>query len=196
MDSNNNNNKSSKILFWNVRGINSQDKWDAIMDKITESFCQVLCLQETKRESFDIFYIKKFCPRSLDQFAFFPSIGASCGLLTVWNSSIRMDNKEFFIANIYGPASAPLKQGFITWLMNLDSTSYDDWVLGGDFNLIRSPKNQNKPRGDTNEMNLFNEVISDLDLVEIPFSDRNFTWSNMQEDPLLVKLDWIFTSLS
>jgi hypothetical protein len=80
--------------------------------------------------------------------------------------------------------------------MNLDSTSYDDWVLGGDFNLIRSPENQNKHGGDTNEMNLFNEVISDLDLVEIPFSGRNFTWSNMQEDPLLVKLDWIFTSSS
>jgi exonuclease III len=208
MDSNNNNNRSCKILFWNVRGINSQDKWDAIRDKITESAYQVLCLQETKRESFDIFYIKKFCPRSPDQFAFFPSIGASSGLLAVWNSSIfegsvdqsksyaitvklccRMDNKEFFVTNIYGPASALLKQGFITWLMSLDSTSYDDWVLGGDFNLIRSPENQNKPRGDTNEMNLFNEVISNLDLVEIPFNGRNFSWSNMQEDPLLVKLD-------
>jgi exonuclease III len=88
MDSNNNNNRSGKIVFWNVRGINSQDKWDAIRDRITKSACQVLCLQETKRESFDIFYIKKFCPRSLDQFAFFPSIGASGGLLIVWNCSI------------------------------------------------------------------------------------------------------------
>ena len=43
-------------------------------------------------------------------------------------------------------------------------------------------------------MNQFNEIISDLGLVEIPFSGRNFTWSNMQADPLLVKLDWVFTS--
>lgn len=43
-------------------------------------------------------------------------------------------------------------------------------------------------------MNLFNELITDLDLVEIPFSGRSFTWSNMQTDPLLVKLDWVFTS--
>lgn len=45
-------------------------------------------------------------------------------------------------------------------------------------------------------MNMFNEAISDLDLIEIPFSGRDFTWSNMQADPLLVKLDWVFTSSS
>jgi hypothetical protein len=42
-------------------------------------------------------------------------------------------------------------------------------------------------------MNLFNE---DVDLVEIPFSGRNFTWSNMQADPLMVKLERVFTSSS
>lgn len=31
---------------------------------------------------------------------------------------------------------------------------------------------------------------------DIPFSGRNYTWSNMQSDPLLVKLDWVFTSSS
>jgi hypothetical protein len=41
---------------------------------------------------------------------------------------------------------------------------------------------------------MFNGVIADLDLTETPFSGRNYTWSNMQDDPLLVKLDWIFTS--
>jgi hypothetical protein len=45
-------------------------------------------------------------------------------------------------------------------------------------------------------MNLFNELILDLDLAEIPFSGRSYTWSTMQSDPLLVKLDWVFTSSS
>jgi hypothetical protein len=80
--------------------------------------------------------------------------------------------------------------------MNLDSSDFDPWVLGGDFNLIRGPENRNKPGGHLGEMNLFNEAISDLDLIDIPFSGRNYTWSNMQEDPLLVKLDWILTSPS
>ena len=199
-------------MFWNIRGINSQEKWDAIRDKIVESACHVLCLQETKRENFDPFYLKKFCPRNLDSFAFAPSIGSSGGLLTVWNSSLfdgtvvqtnsysitvnllgRLDNKSIHVSNIYGPSQPAQKLPFITWLMNLDTDSYQNWVLGGDFNLIRSPENRNKPGGDLGEMNLFNEMISDLDHVEIPFSGRNYTWSNMQSDPLLVKLDWVFT---
>jgi len=53
-----NNNRYTKILFWNIRGINSQEKWDAIRDKINESACQDLCLQESKREHFDHFYLR------------------------------------------------------------------------------------------------------------------------------------------
>ena len=40
------------------------------------------------RESFDFHYIKKFYPRNVDNFAFSPSVGASGGILTVWNSSV------------------------------------------------------------------------------------------------------------
>jgi exonuclease III len=189
-----NNNRFTKVLFWNIRGINSQEKWDALRDKILESSCQVLCIQETKRENFDHFYLKKICPRNLDSFAFSPSVGASGGLLIVWNSSLfygtvvqtnsyaitisllcRLDKRHIHVTNIYGPAYADQKLPFITWLMNFDTTSFDHWTLGGDFNLIRSPKNRNKQGGDIGEMNLFNEMISDLDLVEIPFSGRNFT---------------------
>ena len=83
---------------------------------------------------------------------------------------------------------------FATWLMNLDTDNFENWALGDDFNLIRNSDNRNRPGGDLAKMNLFNDLVSDLDLVEIPFSGRSFTWSNMQADPLLVKLDWVFTS--
>ena len=44
-------NRSLNVLCRNVRGINNQDKWNAIRNKIDESSCIVLCLKETKRES-------------------------------------------------------------------------------------------------------------------------------------------------
>jgi hypothetical protein len=66
-------------------------------------------------------------------------------------------------------------------------------IYGG-FNLIRSPENRNRGGGDNNNMLLFNSIIQHLDLEEIPLKGRAFSWSNMQLDPLLEKLDWIFTS--
>jgi exonuclease III len=127
------NNKYSKILFWNVGGIDSHEKWDALRDKISDSACQVLCIQETKRETFDSFYTKKLCHRYLDEFASSPLVVASDGFLTVWNSSVfygnvvqsnsyaitvkllcRLDNKNFHVTNIYGPPCSQQKIGFDT----------------------------------------------------------------------------------
>jgi endonuclease/exonuclease/phosphatase family metal-dependent hydrolase len=71
-----------------------------------------------------------------------------------------------------------------------------DWIVMGDFNFIRNPKDRNKPGGDVTDMLLFNEAISKLGLVELPLKGRQFTWSNMQKDPLLERLDWFFTSAS
>jgi hypothetical protein len=45
-------------------------------------------------------------------------------------------------------------------------------------------------------MILFNDAINRLGLIELPLKGRKFTWSNMQQDPLLEKLDWVFTSAS
>jgi hypothetical protein len=48
-----------KILNWNIRGINAEEKWLALANKIEESGCDIICLQETKRQTFDMDYIKK-----------------------------------------------------------------------------------------------------------------------------------------
>ena len=44
-----------------------------------------------------------------------------------------------------------------------------------------------------NDMMLFNEIIGHLGLLELPLKGRTFTWSNMQQVPLLQQLDWFFT---
>ena len=64
-------------MNWNVRGINSSDKWLAISNKIDEAQCSVICLQETKREVFDSSYLRKFCPKRINKFDYLPSMGAS-----------------------------------------------------------------------------------------------------------------------
>ena len=54
--------------------------------------------------------------------------------------------------------------------------------------------NRNKAGADLNDIFLFNDIISHLGLLELPVKGRSYTWSNMQRDPLLVQLDWFFTS--
>ena len=71
-----------------------------------------------------------------------------------------------------------------------------DWLIVGDFNLLRKPEDRNREGGDINEMYLFNEAISALGIVELPLLGRYFTWTNKQTPPLMERLDWFFSSSS
>lgn len=48
---------------------------------------EIICLQETKKDSFDLSFIKNICPSDFDSLEFLPSVGASGGILVVWKSS-------------------------------------------------------------------------------------------------------------
>ena len=64
------NSRNWNILCWNVRGLNDRDKWDPIRHKLHESDASIFCLQETKKESIDMQFIRKFSPRKYDKFDF------------------------------------------------------------------------------------------------------------------------------
>ena len=66
-------NKDWSILNWNIRGLNDPKKWTAIRNKIEESNCAILCIQETKREVIDSRFLQNFCPRRLSKFEYLPS---------------------------------------------------------------------------------------------------------------------------
>ena len=94
--------------------------------KIEESQCSIVCLQETKCDDFDIRKIRAFCPQRFDSFLFAPSVGASGGILVLWNSSIfkgtlvqiqsfgivvsfqSVHNAEkWTLVSVYGPCTGP-----------------------------------------------------------------------------------------
>jgi exonuclease III len=75
------NSRSWNVLCWNFRGINDSEKWNSIHNKIEESGVNIFCLQETKRENFDLSFIRNFAPKRFDKFDFCPSNGASRGIL-------------------------------------------------------------------------------------------------------------------
>lgn len=195
-------NRAWNVLCWNVRGINDKDRWNAVRNKIEESNANIFCLQETKRESFDIHYIRKFAPKRFDKFDFCPSLGASGGILVCWASSCFtasvLEKQPFAIKMqmtsvhnlqtctlvvVYGTCRQPARDIFVNWLNNLLIDDDDLWLLLGDFNFYRSAQNRNKPGGNFNDTMVFNNIISHLGLIELPINGRSYTWSNMQDSP-------------
>ena len=202
------------VLCWIIRGLNAKTKQLALLNAIKLSGCDVVCLQETKNSHFDLAFIKSCCPSSFDEFAYVPSNGASGGLIIIWKSSVfiglvrhcqpfalsvhftaKQDALSWTLINIYGPCNGDLRDAFVEWLYDLAIPDDENWLIAGDFNFIRSPTNRNKPGGNVDDMLLFNDIVRAQHLTELPIKGRSFTWSNMQQDPLLEQLDWFFTSL-
>lgn len=71
-----------------------------------------------------------------------------------------------------------------------------DYLVVGDFSLIRRMTDRNSQGRNILEMLEFNNAISDWGLEELPLLRSRFTWSNNQSPPLLEHLDWVFASTS
>lgn len=180
-------NRQWKVLNWNIRGINSPNKWEAIKKKVIDTGCDIICLQETKREQFDTSYIKNFCTAAFDAFEYLPSTGASGGCIIIWKSSKFQGVLDF--TNEYNisvklqsllidiPCEPERKPAFLEWFENIEMAEDCNWLVMGDFNLIRSPDDRNRPGGNTSEMLAFNNAISALGLIELPLKGRKYTWS-------------------
>jgi exonuclease III len=117
--------RSWKVMIWNVRGINSSWKWDSIKNKVLSSQCDIVCFQETKKDDFDISFLRKICPATFDSFDFLPTNGASRGILIAWNGSLfsgnrigvcayafsmafcsMYDNSKWALTCVYGPCTS------------------------------------------------------------------------------------------
>lgn len=104
--------------------------------------------------------------------------------------------ESWVLTNIYASCTDEGRTQFLDLFKGIDMPDTVDWLIVGDFTLTRYPENRNKPGGDINNMMVFNEAISQLAIEEIPLHGQRFTWSNKQENPLLQRLDWFFTSAS
>ena len=198
MDSNTNLNSSTpslnrnwNILNWNIKGINSEDKCSAVKEKIEECACSIYCIQETKRDRFDHSFIKKLAPKRFNKFAFSPSTGTSGGILLGWNNSVfsgevieinkfsisvnfssTHNGHNWTLTTVYGPCQGPERDEFVHWLNNMHIDDEANWMLVGDFNFYRSLSDRNKSGGNMNDLMIFNEVINNLGLLEIPLKGR------------------------
>lgn len=144
-----------KVLCWNMHGLNSEARQLAVKQKIDESGCSIICLQETKCMHIDQRFLRKFCPRRFNNFVYMPSAGASAGLVIIWNSSFfsgkliearsygiiveftsQHTSESWTLVSVYGPCQSPARDEFVQWLYNLDIHFEEKWFLLGNFNFM------------------------------------------------------------
>ncbi|MCH79282.1 cysteine-rich receptor-like protein kinase [Trifolium medium] len=158
----------------------------------------IVCLQETKLQSCDNFLCSTLWGGTPHAFSFRPSVGASGGLLTLWDTTevevwsstsceyvlwchgrFLKSGEEFFIANVYAPCALGAKRAL--WdslsgkILSLDGRRV---CVCGDFNAVRSVEERRSTTAESRfeDMPPFNRFIDDNNLIDLPLSGRKFTW--------------------
>jgi len=197
----------SKILIWNVRGLNSLSRQDSLRTLVDSSRSDIVCVQETKIAGISRRIILSALGSDFSDYVALPSAGASGGILIAWRHHIGVsgvqrvdsnsvtiqfaaaDGQAWWLTCVYGPQDNEDKIQFLQELRDIRAACPGPWMIAADFNLIYKDEDKNNANLNRAMMGRFRRFINDLDLKEIPLQGRKFTWSNQQVSPTLVKLD-------
>jgi hypothetical protein len=101
----------------------------------------------------------------------------------------KENNFKWVLVAVYGPAQIPLKEQFLTELVQMISHERLPVLVGGDFNILRHADEKNKDNFDQQWPFLFNCVIDGLNLRELEMSGRQYTGVNSLLNPTYEKHD-------
>jgi exonuclease III len=172
-----------------------------------------IAILETKKQDFSISELAHLCANKDFSWRWPPPNGRSGGILMGVNSEKfvvqnsvhgnfhvkfklknKMDNFEWVLIVVYGAAQDEGKKSFLRELVQTCSAENLPLLVGGDFNIIRSPHEKNNNRYDDKWPFLFNAMINSLDLRELKLSGRQYTWANNLQTPMYEKLDRVLVS--
>jgi exonuclease III len=178
----------------------------------------IVCLQETKLQACDDSVCTSVWGSSSFGFSFRPSVGASGGLLTVWDTTevevwslLSRDHvlwchgrfiktgEDFMVANVYAPCEPGAKQGLWGALsLRLQSLIGMRVCVCGDFNAFRSIDERCSASAGNRPLDHigFSRFIDDNSLIDLPLCGRKFTWyrgdglSMSRLDRFLLSEEW------
>jgi hypothetical protein len=182
---------------------------------ILSTGASIVCLQETKILRWSNVLLKETVgAKHANQTFHLPSLGALGGILiaanldyfdmvllpcsSAYSLSVRINSRlvdeVWDLTGVYGPQLDNEKTIFLSELCNIQTMVRPEWVLLGDFNMIRRAREKNKGSINRKVMRQFNSTIDDLHLLELDLTDRAFTWSNEQVDPTMTRIDRFFAT--
>ena len=186
------------IICWNVRGLNSRARRDAVRDIVRDSHASIVCLQETKLQAVDDVIIREMLgPCFVANYYILPAVGTRGGLILAASdrfftlsdfhatpgsisATITMLNEHtsWTITGVYGPQGEQDKLAFIEELRTLKTVARSEWLLLGDFNLITKAADKSNANINRRLVGKFRGALDFLQLKELHLGGRRFTWSN------------------
>jgi hypothetical protein len=103
-------------------------------------------------------------------------------------------NFKWALAIVYGSAQQNEKEHFLAELVNMCSHESLPLLIGGDYNILRSPMEKNKDTFNERWPFLFNAIIDGLNLRELEIYGRKFTRTNNLQNPTYGNLDRVLMS--
>ncbi|GAU35629.1 hypothetical protein TSUD_30470, partial [Trifolium subterraneum] len=154
-------------------------------------------------------------------FSYRPSVGASAGLLTLWDTSevevwstvscehvmwchgwFTKNGDDFFVANVYAPCEDGAKQGlWVSLAARIQSLERQRICVCGDFNAVKHIDERRSSRGGARSLDHihFSRFIEDNNLIDLPLSGRKYTWFKGDDltmsrlDRFLLSEEWCVT---
>jgi exonuclease III len=180
-----------KGIFWNSRGLGDLAKHGYLENLVKEEQIDFIALMETGRDHFPDKTLQKLCGGKKIIWHCLAPHGRSGGILlgvdlTVFDIG-SIDEGDFYVKFtlrnkdddykwalfvVYGPAQQENKENFLIEMAHICSIESLPYIIGGDFNILRSPEDKNKDNFDAKWPDLFNMVIQNLDLKEIEMCGR------------------------
>lgn len=102
---------------------------------------------------------------------------------------IEHDGYSWWLTAVYGLSIEKIKRYLREELNNLSLSCCSNWLLGGDFNVVRWRSEISFINPAKFSMNKFNYLIHNLNIIVPPLINGFFTWSNMRDVPVLSRLD-------
>ena len=142
---------------------------------IADANADFICLQETKQGEITRFKAHTFLPPCYTAFDYFPSEGASAGILIAWKqkdfdvtviskarnfmtikASSTASNLMCYLTNVYAPCDMSQRSYFFQKMTQFKPTIDGPWLLLGDFNIYRTPEEKNNSNINWRAMDEFN----------------------------------------
>ena len=208
------------IITYNVRGLGRGIKWPTIRRMVNKQHIDMLCIQETKKEIVDRSMCQALWGNTDVRWEAQAASNSAGGILCLWSEkSFKLQRKVIgqgflllvgewlqeqqliHIITIYSPCDIQNKR--ILW-DNVKQLKYQSqgglWCVLGDFNNIRASSERvgicHRGSGESN-MSEFNEWIEELEVEEVPWLGRQFTWfrpngtAKSKLDRFLVSPEWL-----